>query len=137
VRSLLYTVKPLKLYVLTPEITMARVNLSRMTVEALMDLRKRVHETLLKRRAEFEKQLERMDRAIAVVGGRRVARGGGSALKGRKVPPKYRGPSGETWAGRGARPHWLVAAIKGGKRLDDFLIDKSARKGRKKRRLKR
>jgi len=137
VRSLLYTVKPLKLYVLTPEITMARVNLSRMTVEALMDLRKRVHETLLKRRAEFEKQLERMDRAIAVVGGRRVARGGGSALKGRKVPPKYRGPSGETWAGRGARPHWLVAAIKGGKRLDDFLIDKSARKGRKKRRSKR
>jgi len=61
VRSLLYTVKPLKLYVLTPEITMARVNLSRMTVEALMDLRKRVHETLLKRRAEFEKQLERME----------------------------------------------------------------------------
>ena len=40
---------------------MARVNLSRMTVEALMDLRKRVHETLLKRRAEFEKQLERME----------------------------------------------------------------------------
>ena len=134
---MLYTVKPLKLYVLTPEITMARVNLSRMTVEALMDLRKRVHETLLKRRAEFEKQLGRMDRAIAVVGGRRVARGGGSALKGRKVPPKYRGPSGETWAGRGARPHWLVAAIKGGKRPDDFLIDKSARKGRKKRRSKR
>jgi DNA-binding protein H-NS len=58
-------------------------------------------------------------------------------LKGRKVPPKYRGPSGETWAGRGARPRWLVAAIKGGKKLDDFLIDKSARKGWKKRRSKR
>src|SRR5262249_9538374 len=73
----------------------------------------------------------------AVVGGRRVVRGGGSALKGRKVPPKYRGPSGETWAGRGARPRWLIAAIKGGKKLDDFLIDKSARKGREKRRSKR
>jgi DNA-binding protein H-NS len=58
-------------------------------------------------------------------------------LKGRKVPPKYRGRSGETWAGRGARPRWLVAAIKGGKKLDDFLIDKSARKGRRKRRSKR
>ena len=77
-----------------------------------------------------------MDRAIAVVG-RRVVQGGGSALKGRKVPPKYRGPSGETWAGRGARPRWLVAAIKGGRKLDDFLIDKSARKGRRKRRSKR
>ena len=110
---------------------MPKVNLSRMTVEALMDLRKRVDEMLLRRRAELEKQLER----IAVVGG--VGRGGGSALKGRKVPPRYRGPSGETWAGRGARPRWLVAAVKGGKKLDDFLIDKSARKGRKKRRSKR
>ena len=116
---------------------MAKVNLSRMTVEALMDLRKRVEEMLLKHRAEFQKQLEKMDRTIAVVGRPRIVRGGGSALKGRKVPPKYRGPSGETWAGRGAKPHWLVAAIKGGRKLDDFLIDKSARKGRKKRRSKR
>ena len=112
---------------------MPTVNLSGMTVEALMDLRKRVDETLLKRRAEIETQLERMNRTIAVVGGR----GGRSVLKGRKVPPKYRSPSGETWAGRGATPVWLVAAIKGGKKLDDFLIDKSARKGRRKRRSKR
>ena len=113
--------------------SLAGINLSGMTVEALMDLRKRVDQMLFERRAELEKQLERMGRAIAVVGGR----GGGSALKGRKVPPKYRGPSGETWAGRGAKPRWLVAAIKGGKKLDDFLIDKSARKRRKKRRSKR
>ena len=113
---------------------MPNINLSGMSVEALMDLRKRVDEMLLERRAELEKQLER----FAVVGGRRVVRGGASALKGRKVPPKYRGPSGETWAGRGARPRWLVDAIKGGKKLlEDFLIDKSARKGRKKRRSKR
>ena len=111
---------------------MATQNLSGMTVEALMDLRKRIDETLHKHRAELEQQLERM----AVVRGRRVT-GGRSVLKGRKVPPKYRGPSGETWAGRGARPRWLVAAIKGGKKLDDFLIDKSARKGRRRRRSKR
>jgi DNA-binding protein H-NS len=107
---------------------MPNVNLSRMTVEALMDLRERVDETLLKRRAEIETQLARMD-------GARVVRGGGSALRGRKVPAKYRSPKGETWAGRGARPRWLVAAIKGGKKIDDFLIDKSARK--RKRRSKR
>jgi DNA-binding protein H-NS len=112
---------------------MAKVNLSGMTVEALMDLRKRVDETLLERRAEIEKRLERMDRAIAVG----VTRVVGGVLRRRKVPPKYRGPSGETWAGRAAKPRWLVAAIKGGKKLDDFLIDKSARKGRKKRRSKR
>jgi DNA-binding protein H-NS len=110
---------------------MPKVDLAGMTVEALMDLREQVDETLLKRRAEIEQQLER----IAVVGGARIVRGGGSALRGRKVPPKYRGPKGETWAGRGARPRWLVAAIKDGKKLDDFLIDKSAGKG--KRRSKR
>src|SRR6266699_2261397 len=112
---------------------MAKINLSGMNVKALMDLRNRVDEMLVEHRAKLIEQLER----IAVVGGRRVVRGGGSALRGRKVPPKYRSPSGDTWAGRGARPHWLVAAIKGGKKLDDFLIDKSARKGRKKRRSKR
>ena len=109
---------------------MAKVNLSGMTVEGLMDLRERVDETLHKRRAELQQQL-------AALGVTRVVRGGASSLKGRKVPPKYRSPSGETWAGRGAKPRWLVAAIKRGKKLDDFLIDKSARKGRKKRRSKR
>src|SRR5262249_61873489 len=60
--------------------------------------------------------------------------GRGSALKGRKVAPKYkyRGPGGETWAGRGARPRWLAALIKQGRKLDEFAIDKAltARKGR-------
>ena len=106
---------------------MPKVNLSGMTVEALIDLREQVEETLVKRRAEIEKQLAKMD--VEEVGGAR----GGSSLKGRPVPLKYRGPKGETWAGRGAKPRWLVAAIKGGKKLDDFLIDK----GRRKRRAKR
>jgi len=116
---------------------MAQVNLSGMTVDALMDLRKQVDETLVKRRAEIEKQLARMDGAIALDGGARATRRSASALKGIKVPPKYRSPSGETWAGRGAKPRWLVAAIKGGKKIDDFLIDQSAGKGSRKRRSKR
>jgi DNA-binding protein H-NS len=111
---------------------MPKVNLSGMSVEALMDLRTQVDETLHQRRAELEQQLQRMGGTIAV-----VVRGRGSALKGRKVPPKYRSPSGDTWAGRGARPLWLVAAIKRGKKIEDFLIDKSTGKGRKKRRSKR
>src|SRR6476619_7726986 len=98
---------------------MPNVDLAGMTVEALMVLREQVYETLLKRRAEIEKQLSRMG---AVVSGARIVRGGGSALLGRKVPPKYRSPSGESWAGRGAKPRWLVAAIKKGKKVEDFLI---------------
>ena len=88
---------------------MAKVNLSGLNVEGLMELRKQIDVALHKRRAEIQKQLE----TIALLGGETVARRGGRgarALKGRKVPPKYRGPKGETWAGRGARPRWLVAA---------------------------
>jgi DNA-binding protein H-NS len=45
-------------------------------------------------------------------------------MKGRKVAPKYRGPNGETWAGRGARPRWMTEQMKQGKKPDDFLIAK-------------
>src|SRR4249920_3167873 len=52
-----------------------------------------------------------------------------SAMKGVKVPPKYRGPGGETWAGRGATPRWLAALIKEGHSIEEFLIG-SGRKAR-------
>ena len=39
-----------------------------------------------------------------------------------KVPPKYRGPEGETWAGRGATPRWLTALIEQGHSIEDFAI---------------
>lgn len=47
---------------------------------------------------------------------------GVSALKGVKIKPKYRGPNGETWAGRGAKPRWMTAAMKKGRKLESFLI---------------
>ena len=44
------------------------------------------------------------------------------------VLPKYRNPDrpSETWSGRGKRPRWMVAQLKSGKRLDDFVIGKAA-----------
>jgi DNA-binding protein H-NS len=110
---------------------MARISLTNMSVEELLDLRKQVDATLSKRRTELEKQLRELGTTAKV--GRRA----GSKLKGRKVAAKYRGPSGETWAGRGAKPRWLVAAIKEGKKLEDFLIEKSVAVVRKKRRAKK
>ena len=52
------------------------------------------------------------------------ARARPDALKGRKLPPRYRNPKNrkETWAGRGNRPRWLVAALKGGRKLEAFAI---------------
>ena len=119
-----YSLKPITL--LTDR-KIAMPNLKEMDVEGLMRLRDQVDERLLELRTELEKEL-------AALGTGPAKR---KSLKGRKVAPKYRSRSGETWAGRGARPRWLVAAIKGGKKLEDFLIDKSARKGRRKRRSKR
>jgi DNA-binding protein H-NS len=96
-------------------------SLKGMNVEALMKLRIQVDERLLELRAEIQKQIGRMDTALALLTGPR-GKVPVSTLRGRKVPPKYRSRSGETWAGRGARPLWLVAAMKKGRKLDDFLI---------------
>src|ERR1700694_625943 len=51
----------------------------------------------------------------------------------RKYPPvlpKFQNPSdpSETWAGRGKQPRWLVSQLKAGKKMDDFLIDRSKRR---------
>ena len=45
-----------------------------------------------------------------------------SAATGRKVAPKYKGPNGETWTGRGRQPAWVAAELGGGRTLDDLLI---------------
>ena len=115
---------------------MEKMNLSAMDVHALIDLRKQVEDTLVSQRSTLERQLAALGGSVVSFGGKVARCGRGSALKGKKVAPKYRGPDGETWAGRGATPRWLKAAIKDGKKLDSFLIDKSAVSGRKKRKSK-
>jgi DNA-binding protein H-NS len=47
-------------------------------------------------------------------------------LRGRKAAAKYRGPSGDTWAGRGLTPRWLTALEKQGKKREAFLIKQSS-----------
>ena len=44
------------------------------------------------------------------------------ATAGVKVAPKYRGPAGELWTGRGRQPSWVVAALAGGQALESLLI---------------
>jgi DNA-binding protein H-NS len=105
---------------------MAKISLARLDVGGLLKLRDDIGAILSRRADELKIQIARLG-GDAVSKGRRV-----NAVRGRKVPPKYRDPAtGETWAGRGARPRWLVARLKAGKKLQNFLIDKSAKKGRK------
>jgi DNA-binding protein H-NS len=96
-------------------------NLKGMNVQALLSLRDQVDKRLLELRSELEKQLAALGGAKSKANGRALSK---SSLKGTKVPPKYRSPSGETWAGRGAKPRWMVAAMKQGKKIESFLIKK-------------
>ena len=112
-------------------------NLTGLDFEGLMNLRNQVDEALTGYRSTLERQLEALGSSVASFGGR-VARGmRGSMLKGTKVAPKYRSPEGDTWAGRGATPRWLKAAIKEGKKAEDFLIEKTVGKAKKARRKKK
>jgi DNA-binding protein H-NS len=122
------------------EALMPTLNLKNMDVDALLVLRSRVDSQLATRRSDLQKQLARLQRlaAEASVVVANVGNGRTSAMKGVKVKPKYRDArTGDTWAGRGVQPRWLTAALKAGKKLDDYLIDKSARKPARKTRRKR
>jgi DNA-binding protein H-NS len=93
------------------------IDLDSMNADALIKLRADVEKQLATRRMELERQLaafarETLPRARPV----RV-----SKLAGRKVEPKYRGPHGELWSGRGVTPRWLKALLKT-RKLDSFLI---------------
>jgi DNA-binding protein H-NS len=118
------------------------VNLKNMDVDALLELRGEVDRRLTERQRDLQRQLGLLGKGIRQVG-RPVARAGRvSLLRGVKVPPKYRGPEGETWAGRGATPRWLTALLKQGHSIEDFAIaakgGKAAKAGvRRKRRARK
>jgi DNA-binding protein H-NS len=107
---------------------MAKHNLGSMNVEALLNLRGEVDQELESRRDLLQTQLQSLGMGSVRGGGGKSGRR--SVMLGRKVPAKYRSPEGDTWAGRGAKPRWLVAATaKGtGKKLDDFLIEKTRKR---------
>jgi|SRR5215470_196127 len=102
----------------------AAFNLGSMTVDALLRLREDIGTMLSQKGQELKLQLQRLE------GGAYPSRGRGATRshprKGVKVAPKYRGPDGETWAGRGATPKWLAALMKDGHKPDEFLIVKGA-----------
>jgi DNA-binding protein H-NS len=113
-------------------------SLSLLSVDALFKLRDDVASALAGRADALKKELAAIGSDYAEVG--RIAIYGkkkGSSLKGRKAPIKYRDKAGNHWSGRGAQPRWMTAAIKAGAKRDDFLVDKSSKKGRKKVRRKK
>jgi DNA-binding protein H-NS len=98
--------------------------LKTMTIPKLQHLKSQVDAAISAKVTERRRELESELSKLSGFGGH------GKAVKFAKggrlgpVAPKYRNPENpaETWAGRGLKPRWLTAAIKGGKKLDDFLI---------------
>lgn len=112
---------------------MAITALRKMDVFALISLRDEVDARIAVVRGELEKSLSRLSGASAKRG-RKPGRGAGPGdhpMKGKSVAPKYRGPGGETWTGRGLKPKWLVAALETGSKMEDFLIKTAANPARK------
>ena len=105
-------------------------NLAKMSVETLLEMRDEIGKILSGKVGQLQSQLAALGDGGWVSSGKKAVgrpKGSGNTLKGKKVAPKYRNPKNrsETWAGRGATPRWMVAAIKGGKKKDDFLISKA------------
>src|SRR5690242_7572075 len=116
------------------------INLDDMSIDALIELRETVTETLKRRVTALHRELSGQNGT----GGRKDGRadnrprtdnaprrreaekaGGTSSLKGRKVEPKYRSHKDPTltWTGRGVRPRWLREEMEDGKvGKDAFLI---------------
>jgi DNA-binding protein H-NS len=107
-------------------------NLKSMSIDKLTKLRDQVDAALgakvSEERRTLEERLGKLGRLTA--GGSSRKRLGGGARG--AVAPKYRNPDNpaETWAGRGLKPRWLSAALKAGKKLEDFSIEATGKKAK-------
>src|SRR5215467_15782859 len=112
---------------------MKKTDLDSMSVDDLWSLHGQISEILSARITSEKHELEKR---LAVLGRGRSAieetdlstynKNGKARRKYPRVVPKYRNPlTSETWSGRGKQPRWLVAAIKTGRKIEDFEIGKA------------
>jgi DNA-binding protein H-NS len=107
------------------------VNLKPMSIDKLSKLKDQVDAILRAKVADQRRSLE--------VELTKLSRFSTSQLRSKApgirgpVAPKYRNPENpsETWAGRGLRPRWLAAAIKAGKKLEQFSITQTTKQATK------
>jgi len=95
-------------------------SLDTLSNQALCKLRDEIAEELKNRAESLQRTI---DRLVGPTSSANIEHRGGPR-KGHKVAPKYKGPHGEKWSGRGKTPRWLIAAMSEGKQLNDFLISK-------------
>jgi DNA-binding protein H-NS len=106
-----------------------KLELESMSLDDLWSLHEKTSAILSARikaeKHELEKRLAVLNRGMDVVAqsGDPRSLGGKPRRKYPRVLPKYRNPqTSETWSGRGKRPRWLVAAMKSGRKIEEFRI---------------
>src|SRR5882672_9177420 len=126
------------------DMSMKKIDLDAMSLDDLWSLHERISRILSARITSEKDELEK--RLVVLNRGRDIIEGGaasesynGNGKVRRKYPrvfPKYRNPQtpSETWSGRGKQPRWLAAAIKTGRKIEDFKIrEGGGSKGRRQR----
>ena len=110
---------------------MKAMKVKTMSFDDLIKLRDNITGLIAQKAASARKELEEKLALIETLSGKRVGRRKvrGSALKGKRVAPKYRNPDNpsETWAGRGGTPRWVRDQLKKGRKMDDLAITKGGR----------
>jgi DNA-binding protein H-NS len=124
--------------------SMKKIDLEAMSVDDLWSLHEKISGILSARitseKRELEKRLAVLNRGRDVIEGRNTPQSYNANGKARRqyptVFPKYRNPQtpSETWSGRGKQPRWLTAAIKTGRKIEEFKIGEvGGSKGRRQR----
>src|SRR5258708_24407242 len=98
-----------------------------MSVDDLWSLHERISAVLSRRikaeKRELEKRLGILSRGLASQASNSSELGVRARRKYPLILPKYRNPqTSETWSGRGKRPRWLTAAMKSGRKIEEFRI---------------
>jgi DNA-binding protein H-NS len=111
------------------------VALKSMSIDKLMKMKEEIEDTLA---AKVSEQRRVLEAELSKLGGYQRAKKA-TGKRGGPVAAKYRNPENpsETWAGRGLKPRWLTAALKGGGKIEDFAIAAAGSKGRGKARKKK
>jgi DNA-binding protein H-NS len=114
---------------------LSTLSLKSLSLDELWDLHEKVRfllsEKITAEKRALDDRLAKLNRSMTsekAVTKQAALKGSKRRTASRKYPPvlpKYQNPGepSETWAGRGKQPRWMVAQIKAGKKISDFLID--------------
>jgi DNA-binding protein H-NS len=90
------------------------MELQQMSYEQLKETKEQIDNLMQQRREEVLQELRTKAAVMGFSMETVLLRTNGAAK------PKYRGPNGETWTGKGKRPAWINAIVDSGGDIEDY-----------------